>query len=390
YSGHKSSRAELFDSHETKITSGWGEISDRSSESDAENTDSEIDQSMSESNNSNSDSESESQSQLSHNDADVTAERSQIKALLEAQRKSVASKMSDSAKADAEKGRAVKSQMSSFEKILDARIHIQKALTLSNMVPVGDSISEAEIAEPKQKLLSLACHIAEIRHSLLRNIDSEIQPLSSKRTYNSIDDALSDSKAIDSSLSLITTEVLNRWSKRIQDFSGASTLSSSKFKAINQPVSAQVANVLSDMDRLIKRARTNRSGLKIDGKDPQIVFDDTDFYKSLLRAFVDSKSSESVPTAVQWINEKQNKPKDRQKVKHSKGRVLDYKTQDALANFDAPRHNPKEWSNERITDFLAGILGQRRDLIDEKVASASDVAESIPEEEINDDLRIFG
>lgn len=131
-------------------------------------------------------------------------------------------------------------------------------------------------------------------------------------------------------------------------------------------------------------------------KEKPEIFDDLDFYKALLKDLVDRRMADSsVASSVTWtISKRSEKDKSRAEDKFSKERRLNFKVQEKLQNFDAPR-NIVEWTDDQIDELFSGLFGQKIIFSeDEKDGSDEDDEESEKEDEddyiVNDGLKIFG
>jgi len=142
-----------------------------------------------------------------------------------------------------------------------------------------------------------------------------------------------------------------------------------KFKAINRSVLVQIAQLLEDKARLVKRTQLKRTPYHIFGDPPAKsdetstapptddpvsknalesdetmdleIYDDTDFYHSLLRELVEAGNAGVTDPItmgrnylkIQKLRVKQKKKRDR---KASKGRKLRYDVMAPLVNFMPP------------------------------------------------------
>lgn len=99
------------------------------------------------------------------------------------------------------------------------------------------------------------------------------------------------------------------------------------------------------------------------------IFDDTDFYQSLLRDVIDARSGSNGVTAglegitADWRSAQQQRKKARQKTidtRASKGRKLRFEVHEKLQNFMAPAPQPggTAWHEEQIDELFASLLGK--------------------------------
>lgn len=291
-----------------------------------------------------------------------------VAAILKEEQKQLVNRLSQTAQADIAKGKAVQSQMSVYEGLLDARIRLQKILNISNTLTESDP---EEANEALEAILVLLSALSKIRHSMQKeSFDSRKRSLS---------DYITESTQADDELVERRENVLGKWSRKVQLSSGSSALQSSKFKSLNQSAATQVSSVLADMDRLVKRTRTNRSRYELNGEVPdesELIFDDTDFYRLLLKDLVDRRMTEA-GSGVKWSSVK-TKAKKKVDTKASKGRKLRYHVQEEIQGFDAPRA-VFTWTEEQAEELFSHLLGQSISMDDQE-----------PEEEIEvGDLQLF-
>ena len=234
--------------------------------------------------------------------------------------------------------------------------------------------------------------------------------ISKKRTF---EDAIDNATQLESKLTPYRDAVLTKWSRKVQAASGASALNQSKFSIQNQNAQLQVRTNLADMDRLVKRTRINRSNYVVLGEEKETsdkeeskekanykknkvdanlqerteIFDDTDFYRILLKDLVDRRMADAGNSeGVKWTVVK---PKIKKVVdtKASKGRKLRYHVQEKILNFDAPRQFI-QWNDDQIDELFAGLFGQKIEVDEiEEEEKKEDEGEEVEKFE---DFRLFG
>ena len=214
-----------------------------------------------------------------------------------------------------------------------------------------------------------------------------------------VDVALKDLEACSGDISTYERSVILKWSDKILSATMEGQLN--KFKAIgSQNTVAQIDGILAqDMERLIERTRVRRGPgtnlTKVIGRVSQMprmifrgqvseysnqyqekihepvegekdidadVFDDTDFYQSLLRSVIDSGHSGTsngilTGSAYSHFNNTSNKKSSNSlDPKASKGRKLRYHVHEKLQNFMTPI--PTEtWEKEQVEELFKGLLG---------------------------------
>ncbi|KAK9364846.1 apoptosis-antagonizing transcription factor [Lipomyces kononenkoae] len=284
-------------------------------------------------------------------------------------------------------GLAVKRQIAIYERILDARIQLQKALTALNFIlsqSTQDSYAENPdlqvlIEEAEGKILHLLGQLISLRTKLLQ-VSDLVGPRapSRKRKRSATVSAHYDTcKSFSSIYTPYRTAVLEKWSRRVQSANGMGVLgaSSKKFSVLNQSVSSQVDDVLRDTDRLIARTRVDRTANgnvslnstvnedRIDDKamqrsDTSLIYDDTDFYQILLKDLVDKNMAASDSGGVKWTVAKPKTKRPNLDVKASKGRKLRYHVQEKIQNFMPPIPS-SAWNDDQIDDLFSGLFGHK-------------------------------
>lgn len=379
YKGARVSRKDLEANHDSKF-SNEEEESSEDDEEESMGSESSGDEDLStgseDENVEEEDSVSEDSGSESENGFDQTpsvsngsSKSAAVAAILQQEQKQLISKLSQTAQADVAKGKAVQAQMLVYEGLLDARIRLQKALSISNTL----TQSESEPAEEAfEAVLLLLESISKIRRTFSK------EPFEKKK--RTFEDFVAEAEEADSILRDRRENILGKWSRKVQLSSGASALQSSKFKSLSQSAATQVTTVLADTDRLVKRTRVNRSQYQLDGAVPDesdAIFDDTDFYRLLLKDLVDRRMAESGSAGLKWSTTK-TKTKKNVDTKASKGRKLRYHVQEKVQGFDAPR-DVFTWTDDQAEELFSHLLGQSISMDDKE-----------PEEEIEvGDLPLF-
>ncbi|KAK9235522.1 apoptosis-antagonizing transcription factor [Lipomyces kononenkoae] len=284
-------------------------------------------------------------------------------------------------------GLAVKRQITIYERILDARIQLQKALAALNFIlshSTQDLYAENPdvqvlIDEAEEKIVHLLGQLIGLRTKLLQ-VNDLVAPAvpSRKRKRSATVSAHYDAcTSFNSVYTPYRTAVLEKWSRRVQSANGMGVLgaSSKKFSVLNQSVSSQVEDLLRDTDRLIARTHVARTangnltlnsavnGDRVDDKAMQdsetsLIYDDTDFYQILLKDLVDKNMAASDSGAVKWTVTKPKTKRPNLDVKASKGRKLRYHVQEKIQNF-MPAIPTTTWNDEQIDDLFSGLFGQK-------------------------------
>jgi len=147
-------------------------------------------------------------------------------------------------------------------------------------------------------------------------------------------------------------EILTKWSEKVKAASGLPV--NKKFKALNQSITHQLRENLTDRDRLMQRTRVKRGAFSVLGKNEleddrketmdSEIFDDLDFYHPLLKDLVERKALD-IPVDT-WTRQTKAK-KNVKDTRASKGRKLRYHEHEKIQNFMAPL-SAGTWHEEQI------------------------------------------
>ncbi|KAF5096924.1 hypothetical protein D0Z00_002584 [Geotrichum galactomycetum] len=421
YKGFKTSRKDLYaDSEEDNASEDEEELDDDEDEEEEEGERDLEDEEMASA--SDEDDEEEVEEELEAPEAVPENKRNKLQAILDTEKKVLASQLSTIAHTDAEKGAAIQQQMNVYESILDTRIKLQKGLAAANTFPLTPASAEnvktdetdVKIEKLKKSLYKLLDELTSIRVNMMDadGIKVDSIKISKKRTF---EDAIDNATQLESKLTSYRDAVLTKWSRKVQAASGASALNQSKFSIQNQNAQLQVSTNLADMDRLVKRTRINRSNYVLLGEEKETsdkednkekanykknkvdanlqerteIFDDTDFYRILLKDLVDRRMADAGNSeGVKWTVVK---PKIKKVVdtKASKGRKLRYHVQEKILNFDAPRQFV-QWNDDQIDELFAGLFGQKIEVDEIEEEEKEEQREEGEEVEKFEDFRLFG
>ncbi|KAJ3112231.1 hypothetical protein HDU96_004768 [Phlyctochytrium bullatum] len=212
--------------------------------------------------------------------------------------------------------------------------------------------------------------------------------------------ALEDSVAFDAAFKPFRDATIEKWSAKVNAASSGQQLvgANKKFKTINTSVLQQIANVLGDRDRLVKRTQLVRDGgvkplgvlpkpkalEKADGDDEDEdveekalgkakldaqlaqydteMFDDGDFYQQLLKELIESRMGDTddpVILGMKFAELKKLQTKKKKKVvdlRATKGRKLRFNTHEKILNFMAPEPRGS-WHEEKVEELFASLFG---------------------------------
>lgn len=332
-------------------------------------------------------------------------DRAELRKLMVQDQKSVATTLTEGAKADAEKGKAVQAQRKAFDTLLNTRMKLQKALVVANSLSAID-ISDSEIKESKDVVS--AAEDAALK--LWNNINSLRTSLQSSRTGSkrshseyTADTPLytlwEDTERYENSQIQQRNSTLNFWSTKCRATSAAATQSQNR---LNQSVKEQqlsdiLAGQLSDMSRLVAKTRLARSCAPIQAaatsknskaveekEDALPIYDDADFYSTLLQSLISQRSSEATTSLGNlnlnmnmqpWEAARQAKVKKLVDTKASKGRKLRYTVHEQIQNFMAPEDRGA-WGERQAEDLFGALFGRKEIL--------GEFADGLEDEEMDD------
>ncbi|KLU89231.1 transcription factor AATF/Che-1 [Magnaporthiopsis poae ATCC 64411] len=311
-----------------------------------------------------------------------TDERAELRKIMSEGQKSIVSTMSEAAKADAEKGTAVRQQRRSFDALLNIRIRLQKALVAVNSLGTistsdQDSAGDEPYQAAEEAALKLWSTIEAFRFSLPA---ASFATAGQKRKKEvgldtPLDELWEDMETVESRAASHRKKVLEKWSDKVRSTTAVAT-SRKLGNATMQPLTSVLDDQLVQSDRLVKRTRVPRSCAPVQAakkvQEDAAIYDDADFYQLLLKELVDQRTmdssggdggpgSSSVPT-VRWgaaaRDAKTRKVVDR---RASKGRKLRFTVHEKLQNFMAPEDR-RSWEQEAIDRFFGTLFGQKMEL----------------------------
>jgi protein AATF/BFR2 len=349
------------------------------------------------------------QSEASESDEDLEAgsdtggnekaRREELRKIMNEEQTTVIAAISQAAKADTDKGNAVKKQRKTFDSLLNVRIALQKALIASNSISaVEENETEDSGDKPYQAAedaaLKLWNTLDQIRYEFIQTGSTSKTGQKRKRDV----DRSTSSPAIwermqDSEVASLDNRrrVLDKWWGKVK---GSAPTSG---KLINTAPTQSITSALQDQlakPGLLENTKRPRSCAPIQEKqkvveDPHI-YDDTGFYKLLLNQLVEQRKMDSGPISgsgggvtPQWAV-KEAKMRKVVDTKASKGRKLRYTVHEKLQNFMAPEDRTS-WEQEAIDRFFGTLLGQ-------KMTLGEDAMEVVDDEDISPEeegLRLF-
>ncbi|KAN0043373.1 hypothetical protein ACTA71_011025 [Dictyostelium dimigraforme] len=299
-----------------------------------------------------------------------------------------------------EKAQNTKNQTGLYNEFLTTRILLQKTINCANKLPkpkifkefieLKDQSLEKKFKEVKTASCLLVSELYNLQSELI-DLNDEIPKQQSSKKRIRPDQSLSEVWNIieeqNQRLEQFHNQTITKWNNRI---SVASSINSggkggNSMKSLNQSILSQIQNTLNDFERLQKRTKLKRTTYRIIGDKQQQqqqqpgstinsfdqneeekdeyddeIFDDTDFYQTLLKDLESNNSDENEVGSQYWIEMRNLKKKKKKKVnqKASKGRILRYEVFPKLENFMTPQPLPiPDWNIDQLYQNLFGGLG---------------------------------
>lgn len=334
-----------------------------------------------------------------------------LRKLMAESQKVITTNLSQAAKVDVAKGRAIRHQRTAFDSLLNTRIRLQKALVATNSLSSGNFTPPGPHEDPAVKAaekaaLRLWSTLDSLRQSISlpsslpapKPVDAYITiPLSTLWTRM---------KAYDTRYRDHGLKTLNKWSLKTAPIS--SLPRANKFSATpkQQPLSTvleQQLNSQTNMEKLMAKTRVPRSCAPVQAAalssrnhnddtdnlqgNELPFYDDADFYSLLLRDLLDSRSSQPsttlpIQSTIPGIRDPTLRVhKKAVDTKASKGRKMRYTVHEKLQNFMAPEDR-STWGERQASELFAGLLGR-------KVVGLDEEMESIKEDGEEEGLKLF-
>ncbi|KAN0034294.1 hypothetical protein ACTFIV_000791 [Dictyostelium citrinum] len=292
-----------------------------------------------------------------------------------------------------EKAQNTKNQTGLYNEFLTTRILLQKTINCANKLPkpkiykelmeLKDESLEKKFKETKTASCLLVSELYNLQSELI-DLNEEIPKQSSKKRIRP-DQSLSEIWNIieeqNQRLEQFHNQTITKWNNRISVTSSINNggKGGNNMKSLNQSILSQIQNTLNDFERLQKRTKLKRTTYRIIGEKQQHastnsidqneeekdeyddeIFDDTDFYQTLLKDLESNNSEENEVGSQYWIEMRNLKKKKKKKVnqKASKGRILRYEVFPKLENFMTPQPLPiPDWNIDQLYQNLFGGLG---------------------------------
>jgi len=290
--------------------------------------------------------------------------------LLEEGNKSIMAPISQSARAEAEKGLAVRQQRRAYDSLLNIRIRLQKALIAVNSlttVPDGRDAGQGVYEAAEEAALKLWNTIDGFRDDLSLRPSAK----AGEKRKRAVFDADSPSQDIweamedaEGRAGPLRREILDNWSAKVQR-----PTTGPKRRLVAAP-SQTLTSVLDDQllstGKLIARTRKPRSCAPVQAarkvEEDRDVYDDADFYQVLLKELVEQRAADgsapgSAAATVRWAAVDEAKTRRHVDRRASKGRKLRFNAHEKLQNFMAPEDRTS-WEAEAVDRFFGTLFGQ--------------------------------
>ncbi|KAL4900643.1 apoptosis antagonizing transcription factor-domain-containing protein [Aspergillus multicolor] len=318
-------------------------------------------------------------------DADASDDRAQLRQLMATDQKTIAATISQAAKADAVKGRAVKQQRATFDALLNARIKLQKGLTAANQLATQSQTFDDTDAEAfksaETAALTLWSTLEDLRLTL---VDAQTQDESKKRKRPAPATPSTSTSSLWKRMTELESDslahrraILDKWSNKVRGSSSATTLANSKTKLIGSSGAQQTITAVLDAHVASETGDIRggkRSKPSTTDTEEQPVYDDTIFYQSLLRDLVSQRmsSSDAITNGLDTLHllpsrnggaihpvtgMRKDKVKREIDTRASKGRKMRFDVHEKLQNFMAPEERGT-WTRRARDEFFASLLGR--------------------------------
>jgi protein AATF/BFR2 len=285
-------------------------------------------------------------------------------------------------KDDVKQGLAVKRQQAAYDRLLDSRIKLQKALLSSNNLShhtITDSTTKAAIAEAESAALSLWSTIDSLRCAMLSsNVadgDDDKVPLDAE-PLTPLNDLWIHSKSVESISIPHRRTTLNQWSSRTRASAASTVRSKVSGRVEKEPAFSLVVDeyLKKEEAKKIEEPSPDREdqdgpvGKSIETPPAFLNFDDSQFYQHLLRDLISSRTRTGLPPSISTNSilpsdgvgkpKPINNQKNRRGIdtKASKGRKLRYTTHEKLVSFMAPEDRTT-WSEAARREFFGSLFG---------------------------------
>lgn len=306
------------------------------------------------------------------------ASRSELLKIMKEDHKTMISTITQAAKADIEKGKAVKAQRLIFDSLLNMRISLQKALIAINSMAVTEFKSTNQLEDEPYDAAEVAAtrlwnRLYDFRHKMTKANSPHQNSLKRKHVTDLTAPSpimWGEMQNLDMALNEHRQKTLEKWSSKVSDTMAIPL--SEKFRQQNRSSFTSVTlDQLTNSEQLVRRTKIPRSCAPIQRElklteDPNI-YDDGNFYQILLKELLEQRKAESLHLPVSGKEEnkpteltglKENKIRKVVDTKASKGRKLRFTVHEKLQNFAAPQDRGS-WEQMAVDRLFSSLLGQK-------------------------------
>ncbi len=285
---------------------------------------------------------------------------------------------------DVKRGRALKEQQATYDRLLDARIKLQKGLTASNDLP-SEVITDTDLKQAFERAEAAALSLWSTLDSLRctkfsskqasGNTKKRKRPLSPTTTTPLLD-IWTHSQSLEAPSLPHRRNTLNHWSARTR--ASAPSQPHSRFSSNAEPTLTDVLDEYLRKETQKLTATEAASAPQTEDPTPNqplssssVHFSDNAFYQSLLRDLIASRTDNPLITngnaALASSNNNVsasgkpapvNSQRNRRNVdtKASKGRKIRYTVHEKLVNFMAPEDR-STWTDGARREFFGSLFG---------------------------------
>eukprot|EP00743_Colponemidia_sp_Colp-15_P006833 GILK01007370.1.p1 GENE.GILK01007370.1~~GILK01007370.1.p1 ORF type:complete len:516 (-),score=116.90 GILK01007370.1:144-1691(-) len=310
---------------------------------------------------------------------------------------------------EVEKARAAQNQRTIWDNLMDVRIGLQKAVAMANRFPQTNDFelltrSNVDTSVGQELTSSFSMASTECRDLLTTFLDiqqgllkqnpavpaAESGARAKRKRSDSLDDTWDTISQQFQRFRPFCDEIIDRWNRKTQLSAG---MQLKKLKVLNQSVVAQIEQIVSDKDRIIRRSQLKRTSYRVFGKPvdssfesdkeneeeneeknrdahledyDEEIYDDLDFYQQQLRELIENAAASTLADphgdssmdmtrkylALRKLKSKQ--PKKLVDRRASKGRKVRYVVHEKLVNFMNPIPRTEKMSADELFKNLFG------------------------------------
>lgn len=293
----------------------------------------------------------------------------------------LASALSASANADVKKGQAVKQQQQTFDRLLDARIKLQKGLAVASELERSTLVVEeqdvkAAAQQAEEAALALWSTIASIRSTFVdahtntkSNGDQNLKrkrPSLAAAHETSTSELWKRTTALDATAHTIHRATLDKWNAKTQPIIDTSAPRSKLLQSSSQTQthSSRLTSVLDTYLATSSTSLIQSSTPNTNNSNNNTLYDDGPFYQSLLRDLITARTAAGTDSTIgdgTYLPPKLHISGSRAKkvdTKASKGRKVRYNVHEKLQDFMAVEDRGT-WEDAARTEFFASLFGNR-------------------------------